>query len=74
MINFNKEDGVARKEEQADVEDDPNEEDMGDVKLDDGRELHWRMVFEDNDGGVDNKKTFLHDKRWNVYMSERKIL
>ena len=25
------------------------------VNLDDDRERHWRMVFEDNDGGVENK-------------------
>ena len=28
--------------------DDPDEEDMEDVKLDDERECHWRMVFYDN--------------------------
>ena len=32
------------------------------------------IVFEDNDGGVDNKKALLHDKRWDVYVNERKIL
>ena len=24
---------------------------------------HWRMVFEDNDGGVDDEKALLHAKR-----------
>ena len=36
-----------------DVEDDPDEDDMGDVNLDDDRERHWRMVSKENDvGGV----------------------
>ena len=42
---------------------DPDEEDMEDVKLDDERERHWRVVFKDNDGGVDDKKVILHAKR-----------
>ena len=52
MLRFLKEFGADSKEEQADVEDDPAEEDMDDANLDDERERHWRMVFEDNDGGV----------------------
>ena len=44
------------QEYQADVEDDPDEEDMDDVNRDNGRERHWRMVSEENDGGVDDKK------------------
>ena len=44
---------------------------MEDVKLDDKRERHWRMVFEDNDGGVDNQKAILHAKRWDIYMNEK---
>ena len=47
---------------------DPDEEDMEDVRLDDERERHWRMVFEDNGGGVDYDKELLHDKRWDVYI------
>ena len=42
------------------MEDDPDEEDMEYVNLDDKKECHWRMVFEDNDGGVDVKTTGLH--------------
>ena len=38
------------------MEDDPDEEEMNDVNLDNKRERHWRMVFKDNDGGVDNAK------------------
>ena len=35
ILRFKKEVGVYRKYEQAEVEDDPDEEDMGDVNLDD---------------------------------------
>ena len=37
LINFNKEDGVNRKEDQADVYMYPYEEEMEDVRLDDKR-------------------------------------
>ena len=57
------------KEEQADVQDDPDEEDMENVNLDDDRECHWRMVFKDNDVGVENAKASLHAKRWDVYVN-----
>ena len=30
-----------------------------------------RMVFEDNDGGLDDKKALLHAKRWDVYVNEK---
>ena len=32
------------------------------------------MLFEDNDGGVDDKKTLLHANRWDVYMNENEKL
>ena len=63
MLQFKKEVGVDSKEDQADVEDDPDEEDMENISIDDDRERHWRMVFKDNDGGVDDAKALLHDKR-----------
>ena len=44
------------------------------VNLDDDRERHWRMAFEDNDGGVDYTKAFLYDKRWDVYVNEKENL
>ena len=44
---------------------------MEDVNLDDERERHWRMVFEDNDGGMDYEKALLHAKRWDVYVNEK---
>ena len=43
---------------------------MEDVRLDDEREHHWRMVLEDNYEGVDNEKSLLHAKRWDVYVNE----
>ena len=43
---------------------------MEDVNLDDERERHWRMVFKDNDGGVDYAKALLHAKRWDIYVNE----
>ena len=71
MIQFKKEVGVDSKEEQADVEDDPGEEEMDDENLDDERERHWRMVFEDNDGGVDNAKELIHAKRLDIYVNQK---
>ena len=71
MMWLKKEFGVNSKEYQADVEDDPNEEEMGNINLDDERERHWRMVFYDNDGGVENAKALLHSKRWDVYVNEK---
>ena len=41
------------------MEDDPDEEEMKGVNLDDKREHHWRMVFEDNGGGVGDAKALL---------------
>ena len=56
------------------MEDDHDEEEMDDVNLDDERERHWRMVFEENDGGVDDAKALLHAKRWDVYVNENEKL
>ena len=56
-------------EEQADVEDYTDEEEMYDVNIYDKRERHCRMVFEDNEGGVDDKKALLHAKRWDLYVN-----
>ena len=53
------------------MEDDPDEEDMDDINLDDKRERHWRMVFEDNGGGVDDEKALLHANRWYIYINEK---
>ena len=51
------------------MEDDTDEEDMDNVNLEKDRERHWRMMFEDNDGGVDDTKALLHAKRWDVYVN-----
>ena len=39
--------------------------------LDDNRERHWRMFFEDNNGGVRGTKALIHAKKWDVYNSEK---
>ena len=69
MLQFKKYVGVYSKENQADVEDDPDEEQMDGVNLDDDRERRFRMVFEYNDGGVDNAKALLHAKMWDIYIN-----
>ena len=38
------------------------------------RYLHWRVVFEDNDGGTYDDKALLCAKRWYVYMSDKQYL
>ena len=53
------------------MEPDPDEENTEDVVLDDERERHWRMDFENNNGGVDGMKVLLHAKKWDVYNSEK---
>ena len=42
------------------------------MKLDDEIELHWRMVFKDNEGGVGDEKVIIHAKRWYFYMNKKK--
>ena len=56
------------------MEDDPDEEDMYNVNLDDKEERHWIMVSEDNDGGVDDAKALIHAKRWDIYINEKENL
>ena len=51
-----------------------DDEDIEDVVLDDERERHWCMFFEDNKGGVDGTKALLHDKKWDVYNSDKEAL
>ena len=70
-LHFIKEDGVDKREEQVGVEPDSDEEEIEDVVLDDDRERHWHMVFEDNNVGVDGTKAFLHAKKWDVYNLEK---
>ena len=56
------------------MENDPDEEETDDVNINDKRERHWRNVFEDNEGGVDDKKALLHAKRWYLYVNEKEQL
>ena len=56
------------------MEPDPDEEETEYENLDDARKRHWGVVFEDNYVGVDDKKIFLHDKRWDVCMNEKEAL
>ena len=42
------------------------------MRLDDKGESHCRIFFEDNGGGVDDKKYIIHTKRWDVYMNKKK--
>ena len=53
------------------MEDDPYEKDMENFNLNDDRGHHWRMVSENNGGGVDNAKALIHDKRWDLYVNEK---
>ena len=46
-----------------------DEEEMDDVNIYDERERHWRNVFKDNEGGVDDNKVLLHAKRWDLYVN-----
>ena len=50
-------------QQQVGVKPDPDEDDVDDVVLDDDRERHWCMVFEDNNVGVNGTKAFLHAKK-----------
>ena len=59
-LHFIKEDGVDNREEQVCVKTYPDEDDIKYMFLDDERERHWRMVFEDNNGGVDGINALLH--------------
>ena len=63
LQHFKKKDGANRKEYQADMEEQSGEEDIKDVRLNNERDHHWRMVFEDNNKGVEYEKGIPHVKR-----------
>ena len=44
------------------------------MKLDDERECHWGMGFEEKCGGVDDQKVIINDKRWDVKMNNKEAL
>ena len=48
LLQFNKQGGVDGDEDQADMEADKNEEEMEDMIIENEREHHRIMVFEDN--------------------------
>ena len=50
---------------------DPDEEEIDDVNIDNGRDCHWRNVSEDNEEDVDDKKALLHAKGWDLYVKEK---
>ena len=52
MQDFSKEDGIDRREQQAYMDQDMDEEELENMKLNDKIQRHWRMVFEDNYGDV----------------------
>ena len=54
VIYYHKEYGVDRKDSKVDVDPDIDETEVEDVRLDNERERHWRMIFGENDGGVDD--------------------
>ena len=70
ILQFKTEEKNYNKEEQMELENDPDEEDKDDINIDDERESHWRKSFEDNEGGVD-EKALLHAKRWDLYLYEK---
>ena len=74
LLQFKVEDEIDSKEEQMELENDTDEEDMYDVNIDDKRERHWRNVFEENEGGVDDKKALIHAKRWDLHVNDREQL
>ena len=39
--------------------------------LDNQKYRHWRIVFEDNTGGVDDEKEIIYAKKRDVYMTEK---
>ena len=53
------------------MEYDPDEEEMDDVNSDNEMERRWRMVFGDNDRGVDDARALLRAKRGDIYVNEK---
>ena len=74
ILHFKNEVIFDRQYDQAEGGGDPDEEGMEDVKLDSEREHHRRMVFEDNAGGVEDKKALLNAKSWYICVNENQKL
>ena len=62
-LYFIKEYGLDNMGEQVDVDMDTDKEEIEDVVLNDERERHWQIRFQDNNGGVDETKALLHAKK-----------
>ena len=56
------------------VKPDPDEEEIEDMVLNDERERNLRIIFEDNNGGVNGTKALLHAKKWDVCNLEKDVL
>ena len=65
-LRFIKQYVVDKRKKQVGMKQDPDEQQIQDVVHDDQIQLHWRMFFQDNNGGLDGMKYFIHDKKWDV--------
>ena len=74
LLHFNNKVHVNRNEDQLDTDSDMYEDEMEGVIINNEREPQGRMVKRENYGGVYDKKAVVHDKRWDVYMSEKILL
>ena len=45
--------------------------DTEDVTLNNEMDNHWRMVYEDTKGRVDDQKALVHAQRWDIYLGEK---
>ena len=48
------------------MEADTDEKETEDMRIDDKRGRTSRMIFKDNNGGVDDEKAIIHVNRWDV--------
>ena len=58
FIYFNREYGFDRNNRQVEMDADPDEYNMEEVRLDNKRDHHWRMVFEEKTEGCTMRKRF----------------
>ena len=70
ILWFKTEDEIENKEEQMELKIDPDEEEKDEININDERERHWRNVFENNEGGVE-EKALIHAERWDLYLYEK---
>ena len=60
LLHFKRQEYSYSKDDQADMEADPDEEQMWDVIFGEERECQWRIFLGDNQGGVDGQKDIIH--------------